>query len=309
MLQVAALFLGATKGPDFRGSLELLRDSSACENRRCSMHYQGMLGFVGAITLALCGAWGQETPPASPPATPAPPPVLENTGKPMGVPFQCTPEDIQWAGLSCSEDDPCPIYLELSSVTSVGNRIFTAGNIHSATVTLYSIILGSEDAGQTWRELHPRVRGAGIDHIVLLDPEAGWASGQTLSPLLQDPFLLLTTDGGKTWRQRPIFSDSRESRYGSIQQFFFSDAKSGTMVIDRGAGSDGDRYEVYESPDGGESWTIKETSSKPVQLKRAFAAQTDWRVRSDRESYQVEHRQGERWTSTAGFAVKLGVCK
>src|ERR1041385_3730287 len=78
------------------------------------------------------------TPPAAP-ATPAPPPVLVNSGKPMLVPFQCTAEDIQAAGFSCSEEAPCPVYLELSAATSTGNHYFVVGNIHSDAVTLYSV--------------------------------------------------------------------------------------------------------------------------------------------------------------------------
>ena len=47
---------------------------------------------------------------------PAPaPPLLENHGSPIEIPFRCTSEDIRWAGLSCSEEDPCPIFLELSA--------------------------------------------------------------------------------------------------------------------------------------------------------------------------------------------------
>jgi hypothetical protein len=279
------------------------------------MRFYATIGLL--LMPAFTAAYAQEQPPATLPgtpalpATPAAPPVLENTGKPMTPLFQCTPEDMQWAGLSCSEEDPCPIYLELTAATSVGTRIFAGGNIHSSAVTLYSILLGSEDGGQTWREVHPRIRGAGLDHIVFFDAETGWASGQTLSPLLQDPFLLLTSDGGKTWRQRAVFGDSQESRYGSIQQFFFSDAKNGTLVVDRGSGGDGDRYELYESPNGGESWMARQTSSTPLQLKRPAAAQPDWRLRSDggSQSFHVEHRQGDRWISSGAFAVKLGVCK
>src|ERR1700727_1646918 len=82
---------------------------------------------------------------------PAPQPSkLHNDGKPITLPFQCTAEDIRWAGMTCSEDEACPIYLELSGAEGVGNRIYTAGNIHSDTVTLYSLLLGSDDAGQTW---------------------------------------------------------------------------------------------------------------------------------------------------------------
>ena len=63
--------------------------------------------------LAVVVAWAQEQPPASPV-----PPVLENAGKPMLLPFGCTQDDVQWAGLSCPADEPCPVYLELAAVES-----------------------------------------------------------------------------------------------------------------------------------------------------------------------------------------------
>ena len=50
---------------------------------------------------------------------------------------------MEWAGMSCSDEEPCPVYLELAAVESVGNRIFLAGNIHSNAVTLYSLLLAS----------------------------------------------------------------------------------------------------------------------------------------------------------------------
>ena len=149
------------------------------------------------------------------------------------VPFHCTDEDIRSAGLTCSEQDPCPVYLELAAVESTGIRIFAAGNIHTANATLYTILLGTEDNGLTWREVHERVRGAGLDHLQFADVETGWTSGLSFAPLPQDPFLLQTTDGGKTWRSHAIFN---ETRFGSIQQFFFEDKKSGSLVIDHGAG-------------------------------------------------------------------------
>src|ERR1035441_9388023 len=142
------------------------------------------------------------------------------------APFHCTEEDIRSAGLGCSEEDPCPVYLELSAVESTGLRIFAAGNIHAATATLYTVLLGSDDNGQTWREVYERVRGAGLDHIQFADVETGWTSGLSFGPLPQDPFLLMTTDGGKTWRSHEIFN---EPRFGSIQQFYFEDRKSGSL--------------------------------------------------------------------------------
>jgi hypothetical protein len=261
------------------------------------------LGTVLLTALAAAAAWAQEQPPAN-----SAPPVLENSGKPMVLPFRCTEDDIQWAGLSCPAEEPCPVYLELAAAESAAGRIFAAGNIHALDVTLYSVLLASEDAGHTWREAYERIRGASLDHIQFLDAELGWTSGQALSPLPQDPFLLLTTDGGKTWRQRVIFS---ESRVGSIQQFQIGAKDSGSLIVDRGPGAEGGRYELYESPDAGETWTIKETSDRPFQLKPLPVAPSAWRVRADgpTQAFHLERRQGERWISAAAFAVKLGACQ
>jgi photosystem II stability/assembly factor-like uncharacterized protein len=266
--------------------------------------------FAAAFLVITYGLLAQDQPPAAPgPTTSTAPvqPVLENTGKPMLTPFQCTDEDIRSGGLTCTDDDPCPVYLELTAAASSGIRLFTVGNIHTAAATLFSVILGSEDNGHTWRETNDRIRGSGFDSVQFIDAENGWASGLALSPLPQDPFLLKTTDGGKTWRQVPLFN---ETRYGSILQFHFDDKTSGTLILDHGTGSGPDRYERYESLDGGDSWTVKETSVKPLALKRPPAA-PDWRVRADgnSRSFQLEKRNGQRWSPVAGFAVNLGVCK
>jgi hypothetical protein len=258
-------------------------------------------------------AWPQEQPPALPAVAPAAPtlpavPVLEYSGKPIVLPFHCTDEDIQWAGLTCSEDDPCPIYMELTSVAAQGARIVTAGNLHSAAVTMDSVVLLSEDSGRTWSEAHERIRGAGLEHIQFLDAETAWVGGLTLFPLPQDPFLLLTTDGGKSWRQRDI---SGESHPGAIQQFFFRNRTEGFLLVDRGPAETGDRYERYESSDGGESWTIQEAGNKPLKLKQTDTPSADWRLQVDSstQSYRLERRQGTRWNTVAAFAVKIGACR
>ncbi|HTP33045.1 MAG TPA: hypothetical protein VMJ75_12785 [Candidatus Acidoferrales bacterium] len=272
---------------------------------------------IRVITVAAMAAWtlgleAQETPPAPPSVQPAPPPappVLTYSGKPLTVPFQCTADDMQAAGLDCSEQDPCPVYLELSAIESSAIRVFAAGNIHTPSATLYSILLGSEDNGHTWREMYERVRGAALDHLQFSGADAGWASGQLVYPLPQDPFLLQTSDGGKTWRQHQIFD---EQGFGAIQQFWFEDAKNGSLIIDHGAGAEGDRYELHESHDSGDSWTVKESSVKPLKLRRAApAGNPDWRIRADAtsKSYHLEHREGGRWVSIGAFSVSLGACK
>src|SRR5215813_2903228 len=119
--------------------------------------------IAGIIFIVAGGLFAQDPPPAAGPL-PQAPEVLTNLGKPMTVSFRCTAEDIQTAGLDCSDEDPCPVYLELATVESSAIRIFAAGNIHTASATLYSVLLGSEDNGHTWREVYDRIRGAGLDH-------------------------------------------------------------------------------------------------------------------------------------------------
>jgi hypothetical protein len=234
--------------------------------------------------------------------------VLENHDRPMEVPFKCTEEDMQWAGLSCTEQDPCPAYFELAAAEPSGTKIFAAGNIHSESVTLYSVLLASDDGGKTWREVHDRVRGAGLDHIQFADLINGWVSGESLSPLPQDPFLLITTDGGTTWRRQPLFGDTEP---GSIQQFLFNSRKQGSLIVDRGEGSEVERYSLYESADGGETWRVMQLSKTALRLPGALEREKDWRVRADRatQSFRIEHHVGDRWAAAASFAVKAGVCK
>jgi hypothetical protein len=244
----------------------------------------------------------------APPAVPEPPAML-NTGKPMVLPFECTREDVGSAGFSCSEEAPCPVYLELAAAVSAGNKFFVAGNIHSDAVTLYSVLLGSDDGGHSWREVQPRIRGAGLDHLQFIDANTGWVGGQQLFPLPQDPFVLLTTDGGASWRQTAVFGENSDYHFGSIQEMYFSSRTNGSLVIDRSSGGDPGPFALYESPDGGASWTLKEQTAKPLHLKGVPEA--DWRVRVDggTKTFALERRHGERWALQASFAVNIGVCR
>ncbi len=270
-----------------------------------------LLVFVAAVSLALYPQTvPQQTPPDQgvPQQSPPPVPVFTYEGKPITLPYKCSVEDIRWAGLTCSEDEPCPIYLELSSAEAVGGHVFAAGNIHSDAVTLYSVLLSSADGGHSWQFGPESVRGAGLDRIQFLDALTGWVGGQTLFPIPQDPFFLLTSDGGNTWRMKPVFTDNH---FGSIQQFAFDSKSTGALIVDNGPGSDLERYARFETSDGGETWAIKEQNKKPLQLKRPAAPAPTWRVRADAatRSYRIEHRVGNQWTAAAAFSVKLPSCK
>jgi hypothetical protein len=232
---------------------------------------------------------------------------IRNTGEPMTVPFHCTDEDIAQAGLTCSEEAPCPVYVELTAAANLGSKIFVTGNLHSESATLYSLLLESDDSGESWTEPVPRVRGAGLDLVQFTDFENGWISGEMLQPLARDPFLLRTTDGAKTWRRHPLFE---EGTSGSIQSFWFENATNGSLVLDKGAGAT--RYQLYESPTGGDTWTIRESSEKPIRIRSMPPPGVGgWRLRADAKShsYRLEQLNGETWKPIASFLIATTACK
>jgi hypothetical protein len=231
--------------------------------------------------------------------------TLENTGKPMSVAFSCNADELQASGSNCSEDEPCHIFLELSGVEAAGNRIFVAGDIHTATATLQSILLSSDDAGKTWSEPHPRMRFTELDQIQFIDFETGWISGANTLSTPHDPFLLLTTDGGKTWHERPIYDDGRP---GVIEKFWFESRSNGMMLV---VARYENRHELYETMTGGESWSLRHTSADPIPFPRSKSAAINaWRLRPDAatHSFAVERSQGERWQKMAGFLVEIAKC-
>src|SRR5258705_2113127 len=110
---------------------------------------------------------------------------------PVRVEYACSPQDLDSFGISCSPEDPCPIFLELSSVDAVGARLFLSGNLHTASTTLYAVLFSSEDGGKTWTEPLKRMRSAAYEQIQFVDFASGWISGQTIEALARDPVLLL----------------------------------------------------------------------------------------------------------------------
>ena len=121
--------------------------------------------------------------------------------------------------MSCSEDDPCPIYLEINSIAPDGRKLFLAGNLHSTSATLSSILLMSEDSGAGWKEPATRVRGSALDQLQFYTLQDGWAAGEAQYPLARDPFFLITNDGGSSWHQVAVGEEERlgpSSGSGSI---------------------------------------------------------------------------------------------
>ena len=232
--------------------------------------------------------------------------VLRNDGQPIRVPFACTSENLDWAGLACADDDPCSIYLELNTIAAAGKKIFLAGNLHAQSATLSSILLTSDDGGLTWKESAQRVRGAALDQFQFYDAQHGWASGETVYPLARDPFFLITSDGGESWRNRAV---TDEGGPGSIQRFVFDSAQHGELLIDGGKSAEGGRYKKYESDTGGDSWSIRAATDAAPKMPNAPAADPEYRIAAGKDAYRIEKRTAGKWSSIATFAVSAASCK
>jgi photosystem II stability/assembly factor-like uncharacterized protein len=226
--------------------------------------------------------------------------------------FVCTEDDIREFGLTCDEEEPCPVFLEIAAVEAAGSTLVLSGNLHTQATTMFGVLLVSEDGGQSWTEPAKRLKWAALEHIQFADFQHGWVSGVMLEPLPRDPFFMITSDGGKTWRRRPMFDDAH---FGSIQQFWFDSEKSGELILDASQGAIR-RYEVHATMTGGDSWEVKETTRTQPRLARARPRENPtWRVRVDSaaKAYRVEKRviqaTGEGWETAAVFPVAAGECK
>jgi hypothetical protein len=235
---------------------------------------------------------------------------LSNNGQPMRVNYPCAEDDLQWAGMSCDDETPCPIYLELSSVVPDGAKIIAVGNLHTESATLTSILLLSDDAGATWKEPMPGIRGSALDQVQFYNLQTGWAAGETQYPLARDPYFLLTTDGGSTWRSVTVEEDGSP---GAIQRFWFDSAKHGDLIVDAGKSSEGGRYLSFESETGGDNWMLRGKSDQLPKLLHAPLSPEDSGLRirpsKDGNAFQIEQRTGEQWKPVASFLIETAVCK
>jgi photosystem II stability/assembly factor-like uncharacterized protein len=213
---------------------------------------------------------------------------------------------MQALGLTCSEDDPCPVFLELQSVEASGPSVYVTGNLHTLSVTVSGVLLESDDGGKTWTEPAKRLRSAALEQIQFIDFQHGWAAGVMLEPLPKNPFLLITADGGKTWRKAPL---SEDTDYGSIHQFWFESPTTGELVLDRSQGGV-KRYELYQSMTSGASWELRQKSDRVISLPKVRPPESgNWRIRADRESYRLERRTVQGWETASRFAIHAGDCK
>lgn len=251
--------------------------------------------------------------PAQQPTVPAPvegPTIYASAAGPILLPNLCAEVDLAALGLTCSEGEPCPTYLELSSLEALGSVIVLAGNLHTSTTTLQTILLVSEDGGLNWREAHPRLKASALESMQFLDFSSGWLVGHTSLALPRDPFVLLTTDSGRSWRKIDLYA---ESRVGVVEDFAFQTAKRGWLLVDNKGSGEAGKYELYETQTGGSSWELREISNRIPKsaLPGQRTAQNSGRIRIDDKKgvLRIEVRSGNSWRELSSFKLRLDDCK
>jgi photosystem II stability/assembly factor-like uncharacterized protein len=223
---------------------------------------------------------------------------------PVHVDYTCTQGDFDWFGLTCSEEQPCAVFFEVSAVDALGSRIVVAGDIHTATTTMYGVVLTTEDGGASWNEAITRPRATAFEQLQIIG-DHGWLSGQRLEPLPKDPFFLITSDGGKNWREQPLFG---ETRFGAIPQFRFETTLSGELIFDDSVGK-AVHQELYATKTGGDSWEMRQAGNKALHIKPASDAAWIVTAPPGSKTYLIEHVVSGKRQTFARFLIHIGDCK
>jgi hypothetical protein len=228
------------------------------------------------------------------------------SGRPIVIEARCGDAEIADYGMSCTEDEPCPVFLELAAVEPVGSKLFVAGNFHAGTATLWSILLASEDVGQSWTEPYERLRGVSFEQLQFPGFATGFVAGHTAGTLAKDPFILRTSDGGKNWLKKPLFE---EGAVGLIEQFHFDSAAHGTVGVDRGRPG-ANRFMTLETDSGGDTWAVKESSAtRPARTPREPTPLVRILADAASKASRIERRESGAWRTAAAFSVAAGVCR
>lgn len=260
---------------------------------------------------------------------PEPPPIVlgqekEPEGPPEGTTVYegplislstvCDIGRLEYAGIRCSGDRPCELLLELVSIASEGDWIVLAGEVHTADATYESVVLSSKDGGLTWSESADRVAAGGIESISIVDAQTAFVAGQQGDTATGEmPFLLVTEDGAESWETRMVETGG-EKVEGLVVAFQADTAAHGYLTLEQLAAT-GDPYRLYETYNGGRSWSIRQISADKPQIPgpRLALKAENWSVRPDSASgeFIVAKRNSSAssgWAEQGRVAGDVGFC-
>jgi hypothetical protein len=120
--------------------------------------------------------------------------------------------------------------------------------------------------------------------------------------------LLITSDGGATWRRKEIADDSMP---GEVMRCWFDTPEHGELIVDGGRSAEGGRYQMYESHTGGDSWNVVSKTSDAPKLRRTPGLiDPNYRISADSrtKTYVLEKRNGDEWSRIASFEIQVATC-
>ena len=242
------------------------------------------------------------------PSAPAP---IRYHGDPIVPPAKCQELDEDFAA-TCNGRDSCEMLLELVHVEETTSGIVVVGGLHSTAENVSSIMLLSEDGGESWSEPTGRIPRATFEKAQFSDRDHGWAAGTSgAAGAGRRTFFAVTADGGKKWRRFDVRAGGEE-RSGLIVDFRFDTPKHGYVILEKPAATD--RFELYETFNGARSWSTRGLTPERPRFpgRRRGVEASNWRVEEDASNgeYLIQGRDDESspWTTRARFAASLGTC-
>lgn len=192
-------------------------------------------------------------------------------------------------GASWAQASPVGAY-GLRTVFAQGTRLYAQWD----TVLRYS-----DDLGRSWKDLSlPAVFKSNSYYYSLAFREAGAA----LMLVDSERGSYVSLDKGASW---VLVREGSASSQGSPHSVAFRDAKNGAMVNTRG--------ELYQSADGGKTWTLKRSdlgsnNYYPYSAARLqfLNAKTGYLLSLDRRLYKTSDG-GENWASGLGSTLWTGM--
>ncbi|HEU4571553.1 MAG TPA: hypothetical protein VFR93_02615, partial [Candidatus Limnocylindrales bacterium] len=202
-------------------------------------------GVAGAFLLNEVGPKPSVVPVVSPAASPSPAPTAGVSPRPTTDPLASIPS-IQFAGL-----------LDASHGWVVGRDTF----------------LATADRGATWTQTPlpgPRV-GSGVLGATFADADHGWLATLDSDDLSRRVFdVWRTTDGGRSWQKAVLHEGAVASE--TMGNAHFSVVGPGHLLVwIEGGMPSGWTSDLYESTDGGVTWSNPRISAEGVSGPTAFA--------------------------------------
>ncbi len=162
------------------------------------------------------------------------------------------------------------ISLRIHEITSLpGGEIFLGGSYYGRASTIHTVLLVSQDGGNTWKDAGFKVDGCGVMNFQTFGLSHVWAIATYLTEGCRSPVSLLrSTDAGQNWSSVSLNFIDQMSGLDWIGQFQFFDEQRGLLVITDSL----DTYMVYITFDGGKNWEkimiSKKDDSNDIGIER-----------------------------------------